>query len=259
MATAVEKVTLRLRDMIMSGEFQPGERISEMTVAQSLGVSRTPVRWALSVLETEGLVTGAPNRGFRTKSFSVEDVLSAYEVRGALEGLACRLAAEKGLSAEVEAEFDACLAEGEALLRDDKLDEHTVKRWSAMNERFHQALLTAAVCPALEPAYAAVSRYPAAGPGAIMFLSNNLRASYNSMRRAHEEHSVIVAALKAGQSTRAEYLIREHVYNSSANVKGSLERERARAAERQAPAAEASATPQTKSRASRTVRTASRS
>lgn len=230
MATVVEKVTLHLRDMIMSGAFEPGERISEVAVAKSLDVSRTPVRWALSILETEGLVSGTPNRGFRLRSFSVEEVLSAYEVRGALEGLACRLAAQKGLSPETAAEFDECLAEGEALISNAKLDEHTVKRWSAMNGRFHKTLLNAAHCPAIEPAYEAVSRYPAAAPGAIMFLTRNLRAGFSAMKRAHEQHVAVVDALKAGQAMRAEYLIREHIDSSGANVRVALQREQAEAA-----------------------------
>lgn len=230
MATVVESVTLHLRDMIMSGAFQPGERISEVAIAKTLNVSRTPVRWALSILETEGLVSGAPNKGFRLRTFTPEEVLSAYEVRGALEGLACRLAAQKGLSEETVAAFDACLAEGEALIGNAGLDEHTVKRWSAMNERFHQTLLAAAGCPALEPAYEAVSRYPAAAPGAIMFLTRNLRAGFGAMKRAHEQHCAIVDALKAGQPMRAEYLIREHVDSSGANVRVALQKEQNEAA-----------------------------
>ena len=225
MPTVVESVTLQLRDMILSGTFQPGERISEVAIAKSLDVSRTPVRWALSILETEGLVSGAPNKGFRLRTFSTEEVLSAYEVRGALEGLACRLAAQKGLSDESVKAFDSCLAEGEDLIGNAGLDEHTVKRWSAMNERFHQTLLQAADCPALAPAYEAVSRYPAAAPGAIMFLTRNLRAGFGAMKRAHEQHCAVVDALKSGQSMKAEYLIREHVDSSAANVRVALQKE----------------------------------
>jgi len=222
MSSIVEKVTLQLRDMIMSGEFEPGDRISEVSIARTLGVSRTPVRWALSTLETEGLVQGMPNRGFRLRTFSVDDVLSAYDVRGALEGLAGRLAAQKGLSDETCVAFSECLDEAETLLGAKKLDEHTVTRWSAMNDRFHNTLLDAADCPALGPAYEAVSRYPAAAPGAILFLTQNLRSAYGAMRRAHQQHVAIFEALKSGQPMRAEYLIREHVDSSSANVRLTL-------------------------------------
>lgn len=251
MSTVVEKVTLHLRDLIMSGHFEPGERISEVAVAKALDVSRTPVRWALSILESEGLVSGTPNKGFRLRTFSTEEVLSAYEVRGALEGLACRLAAQKGLSPETAAEFDACLEEGERLIRNASLDEHTVQRWSTMNGRFHKALLDAARCPAIGPAYEAVSRYPAAAPGAIMFLTRNLRAGFSAMKRAHEQHAAVVDALKAGQPMRAEYLIREHIDSSGANVRVALEREQV---ELSAPASETAARPSGRRSSKRTVR-----
>jgi GntR family transcriptional regulator of vanillate catabolism len=237
MPTAVEKVVLRLRGMILGGEFAPNERILETAVAEQLGVSRTPVRWALATLETEGLVQGSPNRGFRVRSFAIEDVLSAYEVRGALEGLACRLAAEKGVPAEPWEEVQACLAEGDALVQMSELDEHAVRQWSAMNERFHRALLTAANSPAIELAYDAVMRIPAAGPGALMFSAGNLPAAFRAMHSAHAEHKVIAEALRLRQAPRAEYLIREHVYNSSINVKIELDRTQQSAARRPQPEA----------------------
>ncbi|CAN7645432.1 GntR family transcriptional regulator [Phenylobacterium sp. LjRoot219] len=226
MPTAVEKVVLRLRSMILNGEFAPGERILEKAIAERLGVSRTPVRWALPALESEGLVQGSPNRGFRVRSFAIKDVLSAYEVRGTLEGLACRLAAENGVSPEVWLELDDCLREGDDLVRVSELDESAMRRWSELNERFHRALLTAANNVALELAIDAVTRIPATSPGALLFSDTNLRAALAAMRSAHAEHKVIVEALRLRQAQRAEYLIREHVYNSSVNVRIELERER---------------------------------
>jgi len=212
--------------MILSGELAPGERILEKAIAERLGVSRTPVRWALPVLEMEGLVQGSPNHGFRVRSFALEDVLSAYEVRGALEALAGRLAAEKGLSEGGSAEFDACLRDGDELVRAAELDEHVVRRWSALNERFHHALLAAANSPALELALDAVTRIPAASPRALMFSARNLSAAVRAMHSAHAEHEAIVEALQQRQASRVEYLIREHVYNSSVNVRLELERDR---------------------------------
>ncbi|MEQ9199363.1 MAG: GntR family transcriptional regulator, partial [Rhodospirillales bacterium] len=66
--TNLEFVTLKLRDMILSGAFQPGERIAEIPVSAQLGVSRTPVRLALNILEQEGLLTGASRRGFAVRA-----------------------------------------------------------------------------------------------------------------------------------------------------------------------------------------------
>jgi GntR family transcriptional regulator of vanillate catabolism len=112
MSTRVEAVTLQLREMIIAQELQPGSRVPERDLAEAFGVSRTPVRVALSILEAEGLVTSEPNRGFVVNGFSIEDVLSAFDVRGALEGLAARTAVERGLGDDALATLQACVAEG---------------------------------------------------------------------------------------------------------------------------------------------------
>lgn len=226
MTTAVEKVVFRLRNMILHGDFAPDERIFEKIVAEKLGVSRTPVRWALLTLETEGLVRGSPNRGFRVRAFSVEDVASAYEVRGSLEALAGRLAAEKSVADEIWANFDRCLTDGEAILSAAVLDEAAMRRWSDVNSRFHRALLSAADNAALELAFDAVTRIHPASPSALRFDIRNLNTGLDAIRSAHAEHLVIVEALRRGQVSRVEYLIREHVYNSSVKFRAELERER---------------------------------
>ena len=93
-----------------------------------------------------------------------------------------------------------------------------------MNERFHRALLAAANSAALELAFDAVMRIPVASPGALMFSAENLRAAFGAMHSAHAEHKVIVDALRLRQASRAEYMIREHVYNSGVNLRLELER-----------------------------------
>ena len=111
----VESVTVRLRDMILQGQLLPGQRVPEVELASMLGVSRTPVRLALGILESEGLLDGAVNRGFRVRRFTAEDVLSSFDVKGVLEGLACRSLAERGLDdTEVQA-LEECLKIGASL------------------------------------------------------------------------------------------------------------------------------------------------
>ena len=89
----------RLRELILSGELPAGTRILEVPLAERLGVSRTPVRTALVRLEQEGLLEGLPNGGYRVRHFSDHDVRDAIELRGTVEGLAARLAAERGAPA----------------------------------------------------------------------------------------------------------------------------------------------------------------
>lgn len=225
MTTAVEKVVFRLRKMILHGEFGPDERIFEKAVADLLGVSRTPVRWALLTLETEGFVTGSPNRGFRVRSYTVSDVFAAYEVRGSLEGLAGRLAVEGGIRDEVWGALDECIRDGDAILQTAPFDDHSLRSWSDLNNRFHRALLEAAGNPALELAFDAVTKIHPASPNALRFSQASLHDAFAAIAAAHEDHKVIVDALRAGRASRVEYLIREHVHNSSLKFKIELERE----------------------------------
>jgi len=98
------KALLALRELVLRGELRPGERVSELQMVERLGVSRTPVRMALVRLEEEGLLDAIPSGGFAVKAFSEREVLEAIEIRGTLEGLAARLAAERGVGrSELEA------------------------------------------------------------------------------------------------------------------------------------------------------------
>ena len=93
------RAQLALRDQILTGGLRPGERISELQAVETTGASRTPVRMALVRLEEEGLLEAIPSGGFMVKAFSERDILNSIEVRGTLEGLAARFAAERGTSA----------------------------------------------------------------------------------------------------------------------------------------------------------------
>ena len=89
------RTLLNLRGMLLRGDFQPGERISELPLVARLGVSRTPIRLALDRLAHEGLLEASPTGGFVVRAFTLEDVWDAIETRGILEGAAARLAAER--------------------------------------------------------------------------------------------------------------------------------------------------------------------
>jgi len=92
------KAQQRLRELILQGELPAGARITELILVDMLGVSRTPIRAALKRLEQEGLLQALPSGGHAVRIFSEQDVADAIELRGTLEGLAARLAAERGVS-----------------------------------------------------------------------------------------------------------------------------------------------------------------
>src|SRR6478609_4383411 len=116
------KAQLRLRELILAGELPAGARIAELTLVEKLGVSRTPIRAALMRLEQEGLLETLPGGGYAMRTFSERDVSDAIELRGTLEGLAARIAAERGVATVVLAEARACLDEIDALLQQPALD-----------------------------------------------------------------------------------------------------------------------------------------
>ena len=91
------KAQLALRELILGGELKPGTRIAELWLVERLRVSRTPVRLALVRLAEEGLLDALPNGGYAVKDFSESDIVDAIELRGTLEGLAARFAAERGV------------------------------------------------------------------------------------------------------------------------------------------------------------------
>ncbi|SES94650.1 transcriptional regulator, GntR family [Natronincola peptidivorans] len=103
-----------LRESILEGRLEPGRRLMEMQLAEELGVSRTPVREAIRKLELEGLVIMVARKGAYVADVSVRDMTEVLEIRGALEGLAASLAAERMTDEEVQAltqvadEFKKC-------------------------------------------------------------------------------------------------------------------------------------------------------
>lgn len=92
-----------IRSAIVHGDLKPGERLMEVQLADELGVSRTPVRESIRKLELEGLVKMVPRKGAYVTPMSVTDLVEMMEIRGALEGLVARLAAENATDEEVKA------------------------------------------------------------------------------------------------------------------------------------------------------------
>lgn len=91
-----------MREAIISGVLEPGERLMEIQLAEEMGVSRTPVREAIRKLELEGFVVMIPRKGAYVAGVSHKDVADVFEIRAALEGLAAGLAAERVTEEEIE-------------------------------------------------------------------------------------------------------------------------------------------------------------
>ncbi|MDR8071396.1 GntR family transcriptional regulator [Burkholderia cenocepacia] len=215
------KVIVQLREMILGGELSGGERILEATIAEKLNVSRTPIRYALSVLAAEGLIVGGGKRGFTVRAFTMQDIAVAIDVRGALEGLAARMAAEKGLSQPHLAAFKRCLADGDELLSRGSVAKGDDETYERINREFHSLLLEAAGSDHLSNALATNDRLPFAAAGAVALeteVPTLLRTQYSLLFSAHTQHHAIVEALENQESWRLQSLMQEHALVAKRNI-----------------------------------------
>lgn len=205
-------VVTALRQWILQGRYAAGTRLAEIPVAEALGVSRTPVRLAFRTLEQEGLLQKAGKRGLVVRAFSEDDVLCGIEVRGALEGLAARRLAERGLGATTRSALQACLDEGDAVVAEGRLSEAGIARWSSLNERFHTAIVQATGSRVIGDAIARNNHLPFASADSIVIDRQALGSEFEKIRLAQMHHRLIFDALSRGESARAEMLMREHAY-----------------------------------------------
>lgn len=205
-------VVTELRKRIADGRYAAGQRLAEIPVAAELGVSRTPVRLAFRTLEQEGLLRPTGTRGYTVREFSERDVLSALEVRGALEGLAARRLAELGLPTAVHAVLSACVEEGRAVLRPGRLAEESISAWSDLNKRFHDAIVHADDSHVIADAVARNAHLPFASASSIIIDRDALDLEYDKLRFAQMQHELILQALELGEAMRVEMLMREHAY-----------------------------------------------
>src|SRR6201996_5270417 len=133
-ASQTVRALLSMRELLLSGELAAGQRVSEIWAVDRLGVSRTPVRAALARLEEEGFLEALPGGGYAVKTFTEQDAFDAIEIRGALEGLAARLAAERGVDEKRLKAMDAILAEIDALVNKTKLSSEDFRTYTRLNE-----------------------------------------------------------------------------------------------------------------------------
>jgi GntR family transcriptional regulator of vanillate catabolism len=205
-------IVATLRQHIVSGRMAAGERLAEIPVAQSLGVSRTPVRLAFRTLEQEGLLEKAGKRGLVVRRFSDTDVRTAVEVRGVLEGLAARHLAERGMDAATRDALALSIEEGEAVLAKGHLVADDIARWSLLNRRFHGTLVSAQDSHVIADAIARNNHLPFASADSIALDPEALPAEFEKLRAAQLQHRLVFDALLKRESARVEMLMREHAW-----------------------------------------------
>ena len=202
----VERVYRTLGDAISDGSLAPGQRITQEEIAQQLAVSRQPVLQALRLLKRDGFVQDAPGRGLQVAALDAEWIRHVYQVRGALDGLAARLAAQRRFR------IDATLLEtGRRLAAGDNV--------AAMIEAdlaFHVALYRAAGNPLIEESAQLHWRHLKRVMGAVL-------RELHQREQVWDEHQAIADAIAAGRADKAARLIEEHSAHASENLAGRLQ------------------------------------
>ncbi|RED30529.1 GntR family transcriptional regulator [Rhodopseudomonas thermotolerans] len=216
------RAQLSLRDMVLSGHLRAGERISELQAVDITGVSRTPVRMALVRLEDEGLLQAIPSGGFMVKAFSERDILDSIELRGTMEGLAARLAAERGAGARQLEPLKQCLSDIDELVRQDPISVDAFSAYVALNARFHALLNELCGSAPVMRQIDRVAALPFASPSAFVMAQSALPEAHQILLIAQDHHRAVIDAIENREGARAEAVMREHARLAVRNLRLAL-------------------------------------
>jgi GntR family transcriptional regulator, vanillate catabolism transcriptional regulator len=209
------RTILRLREMILRGEFAPGERISEYPLTGRLGVSRTPIRLALERLAHEGLIEPYPTGGFIVRVFTLEDVWDAIELRGIMEGSAARFAAERLVE---DSELNGLRERHREMDALGKPTTESFPRYMDLNDAFHAEIVRLAKSNLLERAFDRVFTFPFVSAQAVVPIRPNFEEAAEIFVIGREHHHRIIEAISRRQGTRAESIWREHAQLGRRNL-----------------------------------------
>ena len=197
----------RIRQMILCGDLAMGTRIIETRIAEQLGQSRTPIREALRLLASDGLVVFKPNRGYEVVCYTPADVREIYSCRVLLESEAVRLVAERGLSPDRATSLEALLAEADTAFAANLAPEVLRQRFLAVNNQFHQLLYAGCGNEMLLSMIRKVTDIPVG-------IRHYFRFSDDLLAGSHAAHRKIFQATANRQPERASALMREHIWTA---------------------------------------------
>src|SRR5690606_10227999 len=187
-----------IRQAIIDGTLEPGQRLMEAQLAEELGVSRTPVREAIRKLELGNFVVMIPRRGAYVADISLKDVSEVFEIRGALEALAAELAAERASEDELE-QLERLLVEiGKSI------EKRDVEALVALDTEFHDVLYRASRNERLGQLLSQLREH-------IQRYRTETLSHPARMKVALEEHRQIVEALAARDAELASRLAAAHI------------------------------------------------
>jgi GntR family transcriptional regulator, vanillate catabolism transcriptional regulator len=204
----VDDVTAHLREMILSEAIPPGSKLLQVELSEQLGVSRTPLREALRILEREGLVRiSNGNRTVEVVTFSADELRELYEVREIIDGLAARLLAREGLSAELDGELSGALDDMEESLR-----RRNRQRYLGAHSRFHAGIAENCGNSRVESLLSLVRTTSSALHGPIdRVFSDPDDATAAVLQEAAQQHRLVLDKIRACDERGAEQAARRHI------------------------------------------------
>ena len=188
--TLREKIVEVLREAIIRQKIRPGERITELEVAERFGISRTPIREAFRQLESEGFLTIVPRKGAVVSDIKEQDIKDFYEIKGVLEGYAARRAVERMTEKDIVRLEQFNIEIEECAKRQD------VSGMTRAHNAFHELILETCGNRKIQQVVAGLVR---------QFLRFRFYvASLVHVQEILREHAEIVAAIRSGDGDRAE-------------------------------------------------------
>ena len=206
-----DQIYERLKQQILHGEIEPGERLMQNQVAENLRASRTPVREAFRRLEQDGLVERVPQGGVRVTRLDMEAIQEVFGIRNVLEAYAVELACGR-ITAEEIGSLKQLVNQAEDLLSSSELGRETkIKRLFELNTQFHDTI------------------YRASGNAYLMGMINSLRFIVGRLRflglradstwsRAWDEHAQLIGLLEGRDKESAARLLKAHLVNAVSDV-----------------------------------------
>lgn len=194
------EVADRLRELIVQGELEPGDRLNERLLTERFGISRTPLREAIKMLASEGLVQLLPNRGATVTPITRKSTLELFQVMGALESLAGELACSRASDRDI-----AEITRLHELMRG-HYERRELNEYFRLNQEIHQRMVECAGNDELADIYRRLS----ARLRRARYMANYSRERWD---RAMAEHEQMLEALTQRQAKRLNALLSSHLDN----------------------------------------------
>ena len=204
-----EELVGLVRELIVDGDLPPGVKIPEKELCERFGVSRTPLREALKVLASEGLVTLTPNRGASASLITIEDLEEVFPVMGALEALAGELACQQMTAREVT----SVRALHNRMMEHYRQEE--LKPYFRLNQSIHEAILAGSRNNSLITMYRSLA-------GRVRRARYFANMSRNRWAQAAAEHEEIISALEARDGALLAGILKRHLQNKFETVSQQL-------------------------------------